>query len=55
MNRIDKLILKARAAAAPGLELGGALIERDGASWTAVLQLCDGGQAPAVKRATWAT
>ena len=37
MNRIDKLILKARAAAAPGLELGGALIEGDGDSCIEIL------------------
>lgn len=57
MNRIDKLILKARAAAAPGLELGAALIERDGDSWAAVVHIHDRtrGHAPTVKRATWAT
>lgn len=56
MNRIDKLILKARAAS-PGLELSVALIERDGDSWTAVAHLSDGvqGHAPTIKRATWAT
>ena len=57
MNRIDRLILKARAAAAPGLELGAALIERDGDSWCAVVHLHDRvqGHAPTIKRATWAT
>ena len=57
MNRIDKLILKARAVASPGLELTTALIERNGDSWTAVVHLSDGvqGHAPTIKRATWAT
>lgn len=58
MNRIDKLILKARAAAARGQELGAALIEQNGDSWTAVVHLHDGGvqgHAPTIKRATWAT
>lgn len=57
MNRIDKLILRARAAAAPGLELGAALIERDGDSWAAVVHLHNLAKVgpPTVKRATWAT
>ena len=57
MNRIDKLILKARTAVSPGLELSVALIERDGDSWTAVAHLSDGvqGHPPTIKRATWAT
>lgn len=57
MNRIDKLILKARAVAAPDLELGAAIIERDGDSWAAVVHIHDRtqGHAPTVKRATWTT
>lgn len=57
MNRIDKLILKARAATAPGLELGAALIERDGDSWAAVAHFHNRtqGHSPTIKRATWAT
>ena len=57
MNRIDKLILKARAAAGHGLELGAVLIERDGAAWTAVVHLHDRARVgpPTIKRATWAT
>lgn len=57
MNRIDKLILKARAAAAPDLELGAAIIERDGDFWAAVVHIHDRrqGHAPTIKRATWAT
>lgn len=57
MNRIDKLILKARAAVSPGLEVSVALIERSGDSWTAEVHLSDGiyGHAPLIKRATWAT
>lgn len=56
MNRIDKLILKARAVS-PGLELTVALIERNGDSWAAVVHLSDRGEghAPTIKRATWAT
>lgn len=57
MNRIDKLILKARAAVSPGLEVSVALIERSGDSWTAVIHLDAGapGRTPTIKRATWAT
>ena len=57
MNRIDKLILKARAVVSPGLELSVALIERNGDSWTAEAHLSDGvqGHALTIKRATWAT
>lgn len=57
MNRIDKLILKAKAAVSPGLELAVALIERNGDSWAAVVHLSDGVQrhAPTTKRATWST
>lgn len=57
MNRIDKLILKAKTAVSPGLELTTALIERNGDSWAAVVHLSDGvqGHAPTIKRATWAT
>lgn len=57
MNRIDKLILKAKAAVSPGLELTVAMIERNGDSWAAVVHLSDGiyGHAPTIKRATWAT
>lgn len=56
MNRIDKLILKARAAASPGLELGVALIERQEDSWAAEVHLHDrvSGHTPTIKRATWA-
>lgn len=57
MNRIDKLILEAKAAVFPGLGLSTALIERNGDSWAAVVHLSDGvqGHAPTIKRATWAT
>ena len=57
MNRIDKLILKARAAAVPGLEVSVALIERKGNSWAAQVHLSDGvaNHHPTIKRATWAT
>lgn len=57
MNRIDKLILKARAAAAPDLELGAAFIEQDGDFWAAVVHLHSPAKAgpPTIKRATWAT
>lgn len=57
MNRIDKLILRARAAEAPGLELGVALIQRDGDSWAAEVHLYAQARVgpPIVKRATWAT
>ncbi len=57
MNRIDKLIFKARAAAASDLELGTALIEQDGDSWAAVIHIHDRTQehTPTVKRATWTT
>ena len=57
MNRIDKLILQARNAVRPGLELTVALIERNGDSWTAQAHLWDGtlGHTPTIKRATYAT
>ena len=57
MNRIDKLIIKARAAVSPGLELSHAFVEHDGDSWAAVVHLSDGvqGHVPTIKRATWAT
>lgn len=57
MNRIDRLVLKARAAVSPGMELIVAMIEHSGDSWAAVVHLSDGvqGHAPAIKRATWAT
>lgn len=57
MNRIDKLILKARAVVSPGLDLSVALIERDGDSWTAVAHLSDGvpGHAPTIKRTIYNT
>lgn len=57
MNRIDKLILKARAAVSHDLELSHAFVERDGDSWAAVVYLGDGvqGHPPTIKRATWAT
>lgn len=54
MNRIDRLIIKARAAVSPGLELTVALIERSGDSWAAVVHLSDG-HAPTIKRASYAT
>lgn len=57
MNRIDKLILKARKAAHPGLELVAAIIEQSGDSWTAQAHLWEGvaGRAPIIRRATYAT
>ncbi len=57
MNRVDKLILKARAAVVPGLEVAVALIERTGDSWATEVHLSDGtpGRPPTIKRATWAT
>lgn len=57
MNRIDKLLIQAKRAARPGLELTVALIERNGDSWTAQVHLWDGvpGHTPTVKRATYAT
>lgn len=57
MNRIDKLILKARAVVSPGLELGVAFVELNGDSWTAVVHLYDGvqGHAPTIRRCTYAT
>ena len=55
MNRIDKLIIKARAVASPILELSVALIEHNGDSWAATVHLYDGvqGHAPVIKRATY--
>lgn len=58
MNRIDKLILKAREIARPGLELVVAIIEQSGDSWTAQAHLSDGTggkHTPTIKRATYAT
>lgn len=57
MNRIDKLLIQARRIARPGLELAAAIIEQDGASWTAQAHLSDGtGKHPtAIHRATYAT
>ena len=57
MNRIDRLIIKARAAARHGVELLPSLIEHRGDSWTAAVYLGDGipGHAVTVKRATYAT
>lgn len=57
MNRIDKLIIKAKRIARPGLELVVAIIERDGHSWIAQAHLSDGtGKHPLnIKRATYAT
>lgn len=57
MNRIDKLILKARAVVSPGQELAAAIIERDGDSWAAVIHLLDRARVghPTIRRATWAT
>jgi len=42
MNRIDKLIIKAKEAIRPGLELAVAIIEQNGDSWTAQAHLSDG-------------
>lgn len=55
MNRIDRLICRAREAR-PVPELAVAIIQRDGASWTAEAQLWDGiqGHAPTVRRVSCA-
>lgn len=57
MNRIDKLIIKAKDAVRPGLELVAAIIEQNGDSWTAQAHLSDGIQKHGItiKRATYAT
>lgn len=57
MNRIDKLIIKARNATHHGLELVAAIIEQDGHSWTAQTHLAEGmgKHPPTIKRATYAT
>ncbi len=57
MRRIDQLILRAKEAAAPGLEPGVALIGREGDSWTAVVHLHDRrpGRPSALRRAARAT
>lgn len=57
MNRIDKLLIQAKRAVRPGLELTVALIERNGDSWAAQAHLWDGtpGHTPTIKRATYAT
>lgn len=57
MNRIDKLLILAKAAARGGMELSHALITGSGHSWTAEAFLSDGvpGHAPTTKRATYAT
>jgi len=54
MNRIDKLIIKAKEAVRPGLELVAAIIEQNGDSWTAQAHLSDG-HAPTIQKATYAT
>lgn len=54
MNRIDKLLIRAREAARGGLELLPSLVIRDGHFWTAEVHLGDG-HAHTVKRATYAT
>ncbi len=57
MNRIDKLIIKAKEAVRPGLELVAAIIEQSGNSWTAQAHLSDGmqGHGPTIQKATYAT
>ena len=57
MNRIDRLIIKARAATRGGMELLPSLVTRCGDSWTAEAYLGDSiqGHPPTVKTATYAT
>jgi len=57
MNRIDKLIIKAKKAAGPDLELCVAFIEPSGDCWTAIVHLHDGvqGHDPTIRRATYDT
>lgn len=57
MNRIDKLLIQAKRAARPGLELTVALIERNSDSWTAQMHLWDGvpGHTPTIKQANYST
>ena len=55
MNRIDKLIIKARNAVRSGLELGVSFVERDGNSWAAIVHLHDGGHYPIIQRSTYDT
>ena len=55
MNKIDRLILKAKEAARGGQELTVAIIERSGNSWTAQAHLSDGvpGHIPSIKQAAY--
>ncbi|MCI9038200.1 MAG: hypothetical protein HFF80_10735 [Oscillospiraceae bacterium] len=57
MNKIDRLILKAKEAARGGQELTVAIIERSGNSWTAQAHLSDGvpGHIPSIKQAAYTT
>lgn len=57
MNKIDRLILKAKEAARGGQELAVAIIERSGNSWTAQAHLSDGvpGHTPSIKQAAYPT
>lgn len=57
MNRIDRLIIQARAAARGNMELLLSFVRRNGNSWTAEAYLGDGiqGHPPTVKTATYAT
>lgn len=57
MNRIDKLIIRAKRIARPGVELVVAIIEQNGNSWIDLLHLSDGVtvHTPTIKRATFAT
>ena len=55
MNRIDRLLIQARAAARPDLKLSVAILERNGHSWTSHAHLWDGKHPALLKRATYAT
>ena len=57
MNRIDRLIIQARAAAHGNMELLPSFVRRNGNSWTAEVYIGDGiqGHSPTVKTATYAT